>query len=69
MIARIVKAIRQNLVAWLALFVALGGTSMAASHYIITSTNQLKPSVLKKLHGSAGRWEALVELYLAKEEM
>jgi len=27
------KAIRQNIVAWLALFVALTGTSVAASHY------------------------------------
>lgn len=54
MISRIAGAIRRNLVAWLALFVALGGTSMAASHYIITSTKQIKPSVLKKLHGERG---------------
>jgi len=47
MIHRIATAIRQNLVAWLALFVALGGTSLAASHYVITSTKQIKPSVLK----------------------
>jgi hypothetical protein len=33
----------------LALFVALGGTAIAASHYLITSTNQIKPSVLVKL--------------------
>ena len=44
---RIVVAIRKNLVAWLALFVALGGTSLAASHYALTSTKQIKPSVLK----------------------
>jgi hypothetical protein len=54
MTSRIVKAIRGNLVAWLALFVALGGTSMAASHYLITSTKQIKPSVLSKLHGARG---------------
>ena len=54
MIGRIVKAIRGNLVAWLALSVALGGTSLAASHYIITSSKQIKPSVLRQLRGAAG---------------
>jgi hypothetical protein len=52
---RILASVRQNIVAWLALFVALGGTSMAARHYIITSTKQIKPSVLKKLHGAVGK--------------
>jgi hypothetical protein len=36
LIHRTVTTIRRNLVAWLALFIALGGTSLAASHYIIT---------------------------------
>jgi Collagen triple helix repeat (20 copies) len=54
MISSIVKSIRQSIVAWLALFVALTGTSMAASHYIVTSTRQIKPSVLKHLHGQRG---------------
>ncbi len=54
MIQRLTKLIRGNLVAWLALFVALGGTSLAASHYVITSTKQISPKVIKKLKGNRG---------------
>jgi len=54
MVSRVFASIRQNIVAWLALFVALGGTSIAASHYMIVSTGQIKPSVLKQLHGARG---------------
>jgi hypothetical protein len=42
------------IVACLALFVASAGTSIAASHYLITSTKQIKPSVLKQLKGAQG---------------
>ena len=41
-------------VACLALFVASTGTSIAANHYLITSTKQIKPSVLTKLKGANG---------------
>jgi hypothetical protein len=54
MLNRIVAAVRGNLVAWLALFVAMGGTSLAASHYMINSTRQINPRVIKKLKGNHG---------------
>jgi hypothetical protein len=41
-------------IAVLALFVGLGGTAIAARHYRITSTRQIKPSVLRHLHGVRG---------------
>jgi hypothetical protein len=43
-----------NVAATLAVFFALSGGALAASHYIITSTGQIKPSVLKALKGDAG---------------
>ena len=42
------------IVALLALFFALAGTGYAASHYLITSTKQIKPSVLTQLKGNRG---------------
>jgi collagen type II alpha len=42
-------------VASLALFVSLTGTSIAASHYLITSTKQIKPSVRAALRGARGK--------------
>lgn len=43
-----------NVVATLALILALSGTAMAAKHYLITSTRQIQPSVLKQLRGATG---------------
>jgi hypothetical protein len=43
-----------SIVALLALFVALGGSAIAANHYLITKTSQIKPSVLNKLKGNDG---------------
>lgn len=41
-------------VALAALFISLGGTGLAASHYLLTSTKQIKPSVLRSLRGREG---------------
>jgi hypothetical protein len=44
-----------NVVATLALFLALGGgTAWASHHWLLSSTKQIKPSVIKKLHGAKG---------------
>ena len=42
-----------SIIAVTALFFALGGTAVA-SHFLITSTSQIRPSVLKKLRGGTG---------------
>jgi hypothetical protein len=42
-------------VAVLALVFAMSGGAYAASRYVITSTKQIKPSVLKSLQGRAGK--------------
>jgi hypothetical protein len=39
-------------IALVAPFVALGGTTLAASRYVITSTGQIKPNVLKAIRGA-----------------
>jgi hypothetical protein len=43
-----------NVVATMALVFAMSGGALAASHYLITKTSQIKPSVLKKLKGNVG---------------
>lgn len=43
-----------NVAATLALVFAMSGGALAAKHYLITSTGQIKPSVLKALRGREG---------------
>jgi hypothetical protein len=43
-----------NVLATAALFLALGGSAVAASHYVITSKKQISPKVLKQLRGARG---------------
>ena len=43
-----------NVTATLALVLAMSGGALAATHYIITSTKQIKPSVLSQLKGTSG---------------
>lgn len=43
------RFIRRNAIALTALVFAMTGTGIAASRYIITSTSQIKPSVLREL--------------------
>jgi hypothetical protein len=43
-----------NVVATLALLFAMTGGAFAASHYLINSTSQINPKVLRKLAGRAG---------------
>src|SRR5207244_1787774 len=42
-------------VALFALFFAMGGGAYAAKHYLITSTKQISPKVLKALKGKSGK--------------
>jgi hypothetical protein len=43
-----------NVVATLALLFAMSGGALAAKHYLINSTKQINPKVLRKLHGARG---------------
>jgi hypothetical protein len=44
-----------NVTATLALVFAMSGGALAAKHYLINSTSQINPKVLKKLKGATGR--------------
>jgi hypothetical protein len=44
-----------NVAATIALFLSLGGSALAAQHYLITSTKQISPKVLQKLKGKRGK--------------
>jgi hypothetical protein len=44
-----------NVVATLALVFAMSGGALAANHYLINSTKQISPKVLKKLKGATGK--------------
>lgn len=44
-----------NVVATLALLFAMSGGALAASHYLVNSTTQINPKVLKKLKGTRGK--------------
>jgi hypothetical protein len=44
-----------NVVATLALVFAMSGGALAANHYLINSTKQINPKVLKKLKGATGK--------------
>jgi hypothetical protein len=44
-----------NVTATLALVFAMSGGALAAHHYLIVSTKQIKPSVLKSLKGNTGK--------------
>jgi hypothetical protein len=48
------RATYANIVATLALVFAMSGGALAASRYLITSTKQIKPSVLASLKGAKG---------------
>ncbi len=57
--SRIFSSIRRhlsyaNVVATMALVFAMGGSAVAAKHYLIVSTSQISPGVLKKLAGKPG---------------
>ncbi len=43
-----------NVMATVAIVFAMGGSAIAANHYLITTTKEFKPSVLKALKGNTG---------------
>ncbi len=57
-----------NVTATLALVFAMSGGALAANHYLINSTKQINPKVLKKLKGKTGRTGAAGALGVAGKE-
>jgi hypothetical protein len=51
-----------NVVSTLALVLAMSGGAFAAGHYLINSTKQINPRVLRKLHGARGSRGAIGEI-------
>jgi len=49
------KHLSTSVVVTLALLFTMSGGALAANHYLITSTKQISPKVLKKLKGNAGK--------------
>jgi hypothetical protein len=47
-----------NIVSTMALVFAMGGSALAVKHYLITSTSQIKPSVLARLRSNGHRGPA-----------
>jgi hypothetical protein len=43
-----------NITATIALIFAMGGSAIAAKHYLITNINQIKPSIIHQLKGEKG---------------
>ncbi|MGB8839647.1 MAG: hypothetical protein WCC64_01115 [Aliidongia sp.] len=43
-----------TLIALIALFLSLGGSAVAANHYLVTSVREIKPSVVHQLQGHTG---------------
>lgn len=44
-----------NVVATMALVLAISGSALAANHYLLSSTRQISPALLKKLKGTSGK--------------
>jgi hypothetical protein len=57
-----------NVAATLALLFAMSGGAFAAGHYLINSTTQISPKVLKQLRGRAVRQSPLAALASGKSE-
>ena len=54
-ITTVKKHLSRSVVVALVLLFTMSGGALAANHYLITSTKQISPKVLKKLKGNAGK--------------